>query len=142
MSTIGVVVGLYALLTDDVVRCFAGSDFTAKDLLFSKKPVTVYLRWHESDLLSLAPLIKFVWESLMNELITAYDHAPNKDTCQPVLLSIEEAGRTGIPNLPEHSSTVNGRHISITAVFQSLAQMDALYGQYRTRTFLNNRVVP
>ncbi len=109
-----------------------------RDLLFSKAPVTVYLRWHEADLLSLAPLIKFVWESLINEMIIAYDRAPDKEKCQRILLSIEEAGRTGIPNLPEHSSTVNGRNISITAVFQSLAQMDQLYGRYRTRTLINN----
>src|SRR5215212_10181631 len=67
---------LYPLLTEDVVRCFNGSDFKVSDLLFSKEPITIYLRWHEADLLALSPLIKFVWEAMINELITAYDLAP------------------------------------------------------------------
>ena len=34
----------------------------------SKKPVTVYLRWPERDLLALAPLVRLVWKSLIDEL--------------------------------------------------------------------------
>ena len=30
---------LFALLTEDVIRCFAGSDFTAKELMTSEKPI-------------------------------------------------------------------------------------------------------
>ena len=51
---------LYSFLTPDIVRCFAGSDFTASDLYFADKPVFVFLSFHESDLLSMAPLIKFI----------------------------------------------------------------------------------
>ena len=47
---------LYPLLTKEVVRCFNGSDIKMKDVLFSKKPITIYLRWHESDLLALSAL--------------------------------------------------------------------------------------
>ena len=61
---------LYPFLTADIVRCFAGSDFTAPDLYFADQPVFVFISFHESDLLSMAPLIKFVCESLMMELIT------------------------------------------------------------------------
>lgn len=129
---------LYPLLTEDIMKCFNGSDFTMKDVLFSKQPITVYLRWHESDLLSLSPLIKFVWESMLNELITAYDLAPDKSQCQNVLVSIEEAGRTGIPNLPEHASTVRSRGISIDAVFQDRSQAVALYGPDRAKTLFSN----
>ena len=129
---------LYPLLTDDIVQCFNGSDFKVKDLITSETPITIYLRWHESELLSLSPLIKFVWESMINELITAYDLAPDKTKCQKVLLDIEEAGRTGIPNLPEHASTVRSRNISITAVFQDRSQAVALYGADRAKTLFNN----
>src|SRR5262245_50547947 len=129
---------LYPLLTADVVRCFNGSDFKVRDLLFSKKPITIYLRWHEADLLALSPLIKFVWEAMMNELITAYDLAPDQTQCQYVLLDIEEAGRTGIPNLPEHASTLRSRNISITCVFQDRSQGYALYGKDRAISLFNN----
>jgi hypothetical protein len=47
-------------LTPDIVGCFTGSDFTAADLYFADTPVFVFLSFHESDLLSMAPLIKFI----------------------------------------------------------------------------------
>jgi type IV secretory pathway TraG/TraD family ATPase VirD4 len=129
---------LYPLLTDDIVACFNGSDIKPRELIFSKQPITMYLRWHESDLLALAPLIKFVWEAMISELITAYDLAPDKRRCQRILLDIEEAGTTGIPNLPEHVSTLRSRHISVTAVFQDRSQGYALYGRDRAINMFNN----
>ena len=106
--------------------------------LFSKEPITIYLRWHEADLLAMSPLIKFVWEAMINELITAYDLAPDQSRCQYVLLDIEEAGRTGIPNLPEHASTLRSRNISISCVFQDRSQGYALYGKDRAISLFNN----
>jgi type IV secretory pathway TraG/TraD family ATPase VirD4 len=96
------------------------------------------LRWHESDLLALSPLIKFVWEAIIGELITAYDLAPDKSQCQQILLDIEEAGRTGIPNLPEHVSTLRSRKISVNAVWQDRSQGYALYGRDRAVNLFNN----
>jgi hypothetical protein len=71
----------------------------AADLYFADQPVFVFISFHESDLLSMAPLIKFICESLMMELITAYDDAPEamKQTSQRILWSMDEAGRIGIP---------------------------------------------
>lgn len=129
---------LYPLLTDDIVACFNGSDIKVRELMFSKKPITIYLRWHESDLLALSPLIKFVWEAIIGELITAYDLAPDKQLCQPLLLDIEEAGRTGIPSLPDHVSTLRSRHISVTTVWQDRSQAYALYGRDRATNMFNN----
>ena len=60
--------------------------------MMGKKPVTVYLEWPERDLLSLAPLVKLVWTSLISEMIDIYDNAdPNK--CRPVLFLLDEAAR-------------------------------------------------
>jgi type IV secretory pathway TraG/TraD family ATPase VirD4 len=129
---------LYPILTDDIVTCFNGSDIKVRELMFSKKPMTIYLRWHESDLLALSPLIKFVWEAIISELITAYDLAPDKSECQQGLIDLEEAGRTGIPNLPDHVSTLRSRKISITAVFQDRSQGYALYGRDRAISMFNN----
>ena len=36
---------------------------TRSNLYFADKPVFVFIKFHESDLLSMAPLIKFVCES-------------------------------------------------------------------------------
>ena len=131
---------LYAFLTPDIVRCFADSDFTAHDLYFADKPVFVFLSFHESDLLSMAPLIKFICESLMMELMTAYDDAPDemKAKSRNILWSMDEAGRIGIPNLPEHASTVVGRKISLSMSAQSRSQFTAIYGRDRTENLFNN----
>jgi hypothetical protein len=86
------------LLTETVVRSLAGADFSARELMCGPRPTTVYLRWPERDLLALSPLVRLLWGSLIDELITTYDAAQGKE-CRPVLLLIDEAGRTAIPSL-------------------------------------------
>jgi type IV secretory pathway TraG/TraD family ATPase VirD4 len=129
---------LYPLLTDDIVACFNGSDIKVRELIFSEQPVTIYLRWHESDLSALSPLIKFVWEAMISELIRTYDLAPDKSLCQQGLIDIEEAGRTGIPNLPDHVSTLRSRKISVTTVWQDRPQAYAIYGRDQAISMFNN----
>src|SRR5918999_4594479 len=102
---------LFAFLTADIVRNFAGSDFTVHDLYFAEEPVLVFIKFHESDLLSMEPLIKFVCESLMMELLNAYDQAPDEmqASARQILWSMDEAGRIGIPtcrNMPVLSLAV------------------------------------
>ena len=47
---------LQPLLTETVIRSLTKSDFTPQELMCSQKPVTVYIRWREQDLLALSPL--------------------------------------------------------------------------------------
>ena len=88
----------------------------------------------------MAPLIKFICESLMMELLNAYDNAPDsmKEKSRNILWSMDEAGRIGIPNLPEHASTVVGRKISLSMSAQSRSQFTAVYGRARTENLFNN----
>ncbi len=126
-----------SLLTETVIRCFSGTDFTPKDLMCSEEPVTVYLRWSERDLLSLSPLVRLLWGSIIDELITTYDKAQG-DKCKPVLLLIDEAGRTAIPSLADHATTVVGRGISLWIAVQSLSQLEAVYGKARAQILRDN----
>jgi type IV secretion system protein VirD4 len=128
---------LKPLLTETVVRCFAGSDFEVSDLLRSKSPVTVYLRWPERDLLALSPLVRLLWGSFIDELITTYDSVGGRD-CQPVLLLVDEAGRTAIPGLADYATTVVGRGITLWIAIQSLSQLEAIYGQARAEILRDN----
>jgi type IV secretion system protein VirD4 len=125
------------LLTEETVCCFSGSDFTAQSIMQSKKPVTIYLTWPERDLLSLSPLVRLVWKSLIDELTYIYDSA-NGQNCRPVLLLVDEAGRTAIPSLSEFATTINGRGISLWMAIQSLSQLDAVYGRARARILRDN----
>jgi type IV secretion system protein VirD4 len=125
------------LLTETVVRSLSGSAFSPSDLLYSPKPITVYLRWPERHLLALSPLVQLLWSSLIDGLIATYDEAEGNH-CQPVLLLIDEAGRTAIPNLAEHATTVLSRGISLWIAIQDLNQLDAVYGKARAHVLRNN----
>jgi type IV secretory pathway TraG/TraD family ATPase VirD4 len=118
------------ILTRESVRCFTGSDFTAKDIITSGEcPISVYLCWPEQDLLSLAPLIQLVWDSLINGMIGYYDKPDVQGKgCTRVLAVLDEIFRTGMPKLPEYATTVCGRNISLLITAQSRSQMDAEYG--------------
>jgi type IV secretion system protein VirD4 len=128
---------LFPLLTADILRCFAGSHFNASALMRAHRPVTLYLRWPEAELLALSPLVRLVWESLIRELITTFD-AADGHRCHPVLLLLDEAGVTGIPNLHQSAATVAGRGICLWLAVQSLSQLDAAYGRARADTLRNN----
>ena len=125
------------LLTETVVRCFAGSDFSPTQLMQTDRPISIYLRWPERDLLALSPLVRLLWGSLIDELITAYD-ASQGNKCHPVLLLIDEAGRTAIPSLADHATTVVGRGISLWIAIQSLSQLEAVYGKARSQVLRDN----
>jgi type IV secretion system protein VirD4 len=128
---------LRPLLTETVIRSLSGADFRAQDLMTSEKPITVYLRWPERDLLALSPLVRLLWGTLIDGLITTYDNVQGKH-CLPVLLLIDEAGRTAIPSLADHATTVVGRGISLWIAVQSLAQLEAVYGRTRATVLRDN----
>jgi type IV secretion system protein VirD4 len=124
------------ILTKESVRCFTGSDFTAKDIITSgEHPISVFLCWPEKDLLSLSPLIQLIWSSLIDGMIDTYDSSKGEG-CFPVLLVLDEIFRTGMPKLPEYTTTVCGRNISILATAQSKSQLDSEFGKYKADTLL------
>ncbi|MCA1600931.1 MAG: type IV secretory system conjugative DNA transfer family protein [Acidobacteria bacterium] len=75
--------------------------------------------------------------SLIDELITTYDTLQGED-CREVLLLIDEAGRTAIPSLSDHATTVVGRGVSLWIAIQSLSQLDAVYGKARAHVLRDN----
>jgi type IV secretion system protein VirD4 len=128
---------LKPLLTETVVRTLAGTDFTPQEVMCSAQSVTVYLRWPERDLLALSPLVRLMWGTLIDGLIATYDNVQGMN-CKPVLLLIDEAGRTAIPSLSDHATTVTGRGISLWIAIQDLNQLDAVYGRQRAHVLRNN----
>ena len=128
---------LTPLLTETVVRCFTHSDFTPEQIMRSTQPVTIYLRWKEQDLLALSPLVRLLWGTLIHELITTYDTHQGQG-CHPVLLLIDEAGRTAIPMLAGQATTVVGRGISLWVAVQSLSQLEAVYGKAYSHILRDN----
>ena len=128
---------LRPLLTETVIKCFTRSDFTPEQILQSDTPITVYFRWPEKDLLALSPLVRLLWGSMIDEFIATYDRNLGKG-CHPVLLLIDEAGRTAIPSLADHATTVVGRGISMWIAIQSISQLEAIYGKARAQVLKDN----
>jgi type IV secretory pathway TraG/TraD family ATPase VirD4 len=133
--------------TGTVLRSLAGSDFTAEDILCGRqvivagkperRPVTVYLRFPESSLLSLTPLVRLIWGSLLDELTALYDNRRGIG-CNPVLALIDEAGTSPIPALPRYAATVAGRGITLEVMVQDHNQLEHAYGKYGARSLINN----
>jgi type IV secretion system protein VirD4 len=128
---------LYPLLTEKIVRCFAGSDFTARDIIAGKTPVTVYLCVPESMLLAKAPLLRLILESIIDGMLDVFDAARGKN-CRPILLLMDEAGTVGIPSLPRFAATAAGRGVSVWAAIQDFSQLDDHYGYYKAKSIRNN----
>ena len=100
-------------------------------------PVTVYLRWPERDLLTLSPLVRLLWGSLIDEPLTTCSKKQGRG-CAPALLLVDEAGRTSIPMLADQATTVVGRKIYLWISIQSLSQLETVYGKSRADTLRNN----
>ena len=89
-----------------------------QELMTSEKPTTVYLRWPEQDLLALSPLVRFLWSSLIDSLITHYDERQGKD-CNPVLLLVDEARQNRNTHARGFCDNGVGRRISLWMAVQS-----------------------
>lgn len=128
---------LRPLLTETAIRSLTGSSFTPETIIRSQQTVTVYLRWRERDLLALTPLVRLLWGSLIDGMLTAYDEIQG-ERCHPVLLLVDEAGRTPVPMLADHAATVVGRRLYLWVSVQDLSQLDSKYGRARAKTLRNN----
>jgi type IV secretion system protein VirD4 len=124
---------MYPLQTENVARCFNGSDFTGADVIAGEEPVTVYLRIPERMLKGKAPLIRLVLESLTSEMFDTFDERKGQG-CRPVLMILDEAGTVGFPSLPEYAATAAGRNISLWLALQDLSQLEHLYRAHNART--------
>jgi type IV secretory pathway TraG/TraD family ATPase VirD4 len=128
---------LTPFLTETLVRCFTRSDFTPETIMLSERPVTLYLRWEETELERLAPLIRVFCISLIKGLLACHDRVQGIG-CRPVLLCLDEIGRTPIPDLDGYVSTVRSRNIFIQLYAQSFFQLEKNYGEKEAQTISAN----
>jgi type IV secretion system protein VirD4 len=127
---------LYPILSDELLRCFDGSDFTAEALLTSSTPITVYLRLPEGDLEALSPMVRLLTQTIIHDGIRTYDKRKGEG-CYPLLVLLDEAGRVKIPYLYDYATTVVGRQMSLWVAIQSIKQLE-VYGEANAETLLDN----
>ena len=122
---------LSGVLSDGILKMTGGSDFTAADLV--ERPTTLYLMFSESDLDYTKRMFEVVMLALITGLIRRGDLDPEGGSV-PMLLALDEAGRTPIPRLDDMVSTIAGRGMSAMIYIQDLGQLDASYGKDRAQT--------
>jgi len=122
-----------SLLSPLTLMTLSGTDLTAPDLLHER--ATVYLQVPEARLADLRPFLRLVWTSLIQQLATASDRLGADH--HPLLLILDEAGRTPFAGLPDFLVTMRSRRISCAVLVQALSQLRAAYGG-QTSTILGN----
>jgi type IV secretion system protein VirD4 len=98
----------------------------------------VYLQIPEARLGDLRPFLRLMWTSLIQQLIAASDRIAADHP--PLLLILDEAGRTPFADLPDQLVTMRSRRISCAVLVQALSQLRAAYGEH-ANTILGNCAV-
>jgi type IV secretion system protein VirD4 len=123
------------VLAEGVLKMTGGSDFMAADLV--RRPTTLYLMFHESELEYTKKVFQVVMLSLVTGLIRHGDLEADQGGV-PMLVALDEAGRTPIPKLDEMVSTISGRGMSALVYVQDLGQLESAYGRAGAQTIRSN----
>lgn len=104
------------------------------------EPKDVFLTIPETDLESLAPMVRV----MVNQLIATLEQRPQrtyqkKTELPPILIQLDELPRIGkVPALVHGLATLRSRGISFALFIQSLSQLDERYGVSAARTICGN----
>jgi type IV secretion system protein VirD4 len=126
---------LSPFFAEGVLKMCGGSDFEASDLV--REPSTLYLMFSEGELRYTAKVFQVLVLALTTGLIRHADSEPAAERV-PLLLALDEAGRTPIPGMDDLVSTIGGRGMSALIYVQDLAQLEAAYGRSEAQVIRGN----
>ncbi|GIJ24104.1 type IV secretory system conjugative DNA transfer family protein [Micromonospora lutea] len=117
------------------VRRNSESDFQVDDF-FDGRANTLYLCAPPEDQRLLAPIFTMLIQRVIAE---AYRRHNSGQRQLPLLLLLDEAGNIArLENLDTLATSAAGTDIQLVTVFHDLAQMEAMYGEYRANSIANN----
>jgi type IV secretion system protein VirD4 len=125
-----------SLLSPVTLATMSGTDVDPVALLRDR--TTVYLQIPEARLSDLRPFLRLMWTSLLQQLTSASDRVGADHP--PLLLILDEAGRTPFADLPDLLVTMRSRRISCAVLVQALSQLRAAYDK-QASTILGNCAV-
>ena len=101
---------------------------------------SIFLSVPEDRLEQYSPVLTMMITQLIRTLERRPEkHSPEGANCRPVLLLFDEFPRLGqMEVITSAVSTLRSRNATMCLVFQSLAQLDAIYGRYVRRIILDN----
>ncbi|CAN5746724.1 hypothetical protein BH24DEI2_BH24DEI2_23050 [soil metagenome] len=132
---------LKPLLTKEIMWMLSENDFEVSELVEST--CSVYLKFPEVSL----PITSGVYDLLVQALVygaSSYvdrkreQHGQRWFPAKPMLFALDEAKKAPIDDLEGFLSTAAGRGISVSIYLQSIAQLDALYGNDGAESILSN----
>jgi type IV secretory pathway TraG/TraD family ATPase VirD4 len=103
-----------------------------------KMPVTYILGLPTSEGEKANILAALFWEMLAKELRNVAKESPNLTCPNLVALYIDEAGNQGFFDLPALASEIRKYNVTIIAAFQTLAQLDRIWGKEGRELLLAN----
>lgn len=127
---------LQPFFSDGILKMCGGNDFEAADLVGDT--TTLYLMFSESELRYTKEVYQVIVMALITGLIRHGDINPESAKEIPLLLALDEAGRTPIPQLDDMVSTISGRGMSAVIYVQSNNQLDDSYDEKRASTIREN----
>jgi hypothetical protein len=101
-------------------------------------PVTVYLRFPESELTATLPVLKLIELGLFAGALRTIDALASGFSEIPILWAFDEAGRAPVPELPNAVSTWAGRNMYALIYVQDLSQLQDAYKESGAETVLAN----
>ncbi len=107
--------------------------------LFGRKKTVLFLTISDTDR-SMDSLANALMTQILQQLCKSADHDfPDHCLDVPVRLYLDDfATNLYIPDFDKIISVIRSREIYVSIILQSITQLDALYGQAKARTIINN----
>ena len=103
-----------------------------------REKTAVFLTVSDTDR-SMDGLANLFYTQALQSLCQAADQSPGHRLAVPVRLILDDfAANACIPDFDKMISVIRSREISVSIILQSLSQLNALYGDSRAKTILNN----
>lgn len=127
---------LQPFMSEGILKMCGGCDFEAADLV--QQNTTLYLMFSEGELRYTKEVYQVIVMALITGLIRHGDINPDREDESPLILALDEAGRTPIPQLDDMVSTISGRGMSAMIYVQDRAQLASSYDEERAKTIQGN----
>lgn len=98
---------------------------------------TLYLSTPPTDHERVAPVLSGLLADLVDQLFT-HNIRTGRPLDPPLLVVIDEAANLKLQDLPEWAATLAGLGVQLVTVWQSIAQIEAVYGQHAGAILTNH----
>lgn len=103
----------------------------------SRRKTAVFVKVSDCDF-SLTPLTSLFYTQALQTLIAEADSRPDNRLQIPVRLYLDDFANLNIPDFDKIIAVIRSREISVSAVLQSVTQLESCYGHSKAMTIIDN----